>query len=114
MFVYNTAEIYNCIIYNNKEEGGRNIGISSPENLNLQVLSVDIPEGSSGNKPNNDGYSIMKERIHVYYSNVGYTDADNNAHESSSLVYGNVTYASRNNVSGDPNFVDESTGDYHC
>lgn len=113
MFVYNTAEIYNCIIYNNKEEGGRNIGISSPENLNLQVLSVDIPEGSSGNKPNNDGYSIMKERIHVYYSNVGYTDADNNAHESSSLVDGNVTYASRNNVSGYPNFVGESTGDYH-
>lgn len=113
MFVYNTAEIYNCIIYNNKEEGGRNIGISSPENLNLQVLSVDIPEGSSGDKPNNDGYSIMKERIHVYYSNVGYTDADNNAHESSSLVYGNVTYASRNNVSGYPNFVYESTGDYH-
>lgn len=113
MFVYNTAEIYNCIIYNNKEEGGRNIGISSPENLNLQVLSVDIPEGSSGNKPNNDGYSIMKERIHVYYSNVGYTDADSIAHESSSLVYENVTYASRNNVSGSPNFVDESTGDYH-
>lgn len=113
MFVYNTAEIYNCIIYNNKEEGGRNIGISSPENLNLQVLSVDIPEGSSGDKPNNDGYSIMKERIHVYYSNVGYTDADKNAHESSSLVYENVTYASRNNVSGYPNFVDESTGDYH-
>lgn len=113
MFVYNTAEIYNCIIYNNKEEGGRNIGISSPENLNLQVLSVDIPEGSSGNKPNNDGYSIMKERIHVYYSNVGYTDANSNAHESSSLVDENVTYASRNNVSGYPNFVDESTGDYH-
>ena len=113
MFVYNTAEIYNCIIYNNKEEGGRNIGISSPENLNLQVLSVDIPEGSSGDKPNNDGYSIMKERIHVYYSNVGYTDAYNNAHKSSSLVYGNVTYASRNNVSGYPNFVGESTGDYH-
>ena len=113
MFVYDTAEIYNCIIYNNKEEGGRNIGISSPENLNLQVLSVDIPEGSSGDKPNNDGYSIMKERIHVYYSNVGYTDADKNAHESSSLVYENVTYASRNNVSGYPNFVDESTGDYH-
>ena len=113
MFVYNTAEIYNCIIYNNKEEGGRNIGISNPENLNLQVLSVDIPEGSSGNKPNNDGYSIMKERIHVYYSNVGYTDADSNAHESSSLVYENVTYTSRNNVSGSPNFVDESTGDYH-
>lgn len=114
MFVYNTAEIYNCIIYNNKEEGGRNIGISNPKNLNLQVLSVDIPEGSSGNKPNNDGYSIMKERIHVYYSNVGYTtDADSIAHESSSLVYGNVTYASRNNVSGYPNFVDESTGDYH-
>lgn len=113
MFVYDTAEIYNCIIYNNKEEGGRNIGISSPEKLNLQVLSVDIPEGSSGDKPNNDGYSIMKERIHVYYSNVGYTDADSNAHESSSLVYGNVTYASRNNVSGSPNFVDESTGDYH-
>lgn len=113
MFVYDTAEIYNCIIYNNKEEGGRNIGISSPENLNLQVLSVDIPEGSSGDKPNNDGYSIMKERIHVYYSNVGYTDADSNAYESSSLVYGNVTYASRNNVSGSPNFVDESTGDYH-
>lgn len=113
MFVYNTAEIYNCIIYNNKEEGGRNIGISNPENLNLQVLSVDIPEGSSGNKPNNDGYSIMKERIHVYYSNVGYTDTNKNAHESSSLVYENVTYASRNNVSGYPNFVDESTGDYH-
>lgn len=113
MFVYDTAEIYNCIIYNNKEEGGRNIGISSPENLNLQVLSVDIPEGSSGDKPNNDGYSIMKERIHVYYSNVGYTDADKNAHESSSLVDGNVTYASRNNVSGYPNFVGESTGDYH-
>lgn len=113
MFVYNTAEIYNCIIYNNKEEGGRNIGISSPDNLNLQVLSVDIPEGSSGNKPNNDGYSIMKERIHVYYSNVGYTDADSIPHESSSLVYENVTYASRNNVSGYPNFVDESTGDYH-
>lgn len=113
MFVYDTAEIYNCIIYNNKEEGGRNIGISSPENLNLQVLSVDIQEGSSGDKPNNDGYSIMKERIHVYYSNVGYTGADNNAHESSSLVYGNVTYASRNNVSGYPNFVGESTGDYH-
>ena len=113
MFVYDTAEIYNCIIYNNKEEGGRNIGISSPENLNLQVLSVDIPEGSSGDKPNNDGYSIMKERIHVYYSNVGYTDAHNNAYESSSLVYGNVTYASRNNVSGYPNFVGESTGDYH-
>lgn len=113
MFVYDTAEIYNCIIYNNKEEGGRNIGISSPENLNLQVLSVDIPEGSSGDKPNNDGYSIMKERIHVYYSNVGYTDADSNAYESSSLVYGNVTYASRNNVSGYPNFVEESTGDYH-
>ena len=113
MFVYNTAEIYNCIIYNNKEEGGRNIGISSPEKLNLQVLSVDIPEGSSGNKPNNDGYSIMKERIHVYYSNVGYTDADSIPHESSSLVDGNVTYASRNNVSGYPNFVDESTGDYH-
>lgn len=113
MFVYNTAEIYNCIIYNNKEEGGRNIGISNPKNLNLQVLSVDIPEGSSGNKPNNDGYSIMKERIHVYYSNVGYTDADSIAHESSSLVDGNVTYASRNNVSGYPNFVDESTGDYH-
>lgn len=113
MFVYDTAEIYNCIIYNNKEEGGRNIGISSPENLNLQVLSVDIPEGSSGDKPNNDGYSIMKERIHVYYSNVGYTGADSNAHESSSLVYGNVTYASRNNVSGHPKFVDESTGDYH-
>ena len=113
MFVYNTAEIYNCIIYNNKEEGGRNIGISSPENLNLQVLSVDIPEGSSGDKPNNDGYSIMKERIHVYYSNVGYTDADSIAHESSSLVDENVTYASRNNVSGYPNFVDESTGDYH-
>ena len=113
MFVYDTAEIYNCIIYNNKEEGGRNIGISSPENLNLQVLSVDIPEGSSGDKPNNDGYSIMKERIHVYYSNVGYTDADSIAHESSSLVYENVTYASRNNVSGHPNFVDESTGDYH-
>ena len=113
MFVYNTAEIYNCIIYNNKEEGGRNIGISNPENLNLQVLSVDIPEGSSGDKPNNDGYSIMKERIHVYYSNVGYTDADSIAHESSSLVDGNVTYASRNNVSGYPNFVDESTGDYH-
>lgn len=113
MFVYDTAEIYNCIIYNNKEEGGRNIGISSPGNLNLQVLSVDIQEGSSGDKPNNDGYSIMKERIHVYYSNVGYTDADSNAHESSSLVYENVTYASRNNVSGYPNFVDESTGDYH-
>lgn len=113
MFVYNTAEIYNCIIYNNKEEGGRNIGISSPRNLNLQVLSVDIPEGSSGNKPNNDGYSIMKERIHVYYSNVGYTDADGNAYESSSLVDENVTYASRNNVSGYPNFVGESTGDYH-
>lgn len=113
MFVYDTAEIYNCIIYNNKEEGGRNIGISSPENLNLQVLSVDIPEGSSGDKPNNDGYRIMKERIHVYYSNVGYTDADSNAYESSSLVYGNVTYASRNNVSGYPNFVDELTGDYH-
>lgn len=113
MFVYDTAEIYNCIIYNNKEEGGRNIGISSPENLNLQVLSVDIQEGSSGDKPNNDGYSIMKERIHVYYSNVGYTDAHNNAYESSSLVYGNVTYASRNNVSGYPNFVGESTGDYH-
>lgn len=113
MFVYDTAEIYNCIIYNNKEEGGRNIGISSPRNLNLQVLSVDIQEGSSGDKPNNDGYSIMKERIHVYYSNVGYTDADKNAHESSSLVDGNVTYASRNNVSGYPNFVDESTGDYH-
>ena len=113
MFVYDTAEIYNCIIYNNKEEGGRNIGISSPEKLNLQVLSVDIPEGSSGDKPNNDGYSIMKERIHVYYSNVGYTDADSNAYESSSLVYENVTYASRNNVSGYPNFVDESTGDYH-
>lgn len=113
MFVYNTAEIYNCIIYNNKEEGGRNIGISSPDNLNLQVLSVDIQEGSSGDKPNNDGYSIMEERIHVYYSNVGYTDAYNNAHESSSLVYGNVTYASRNNVSGYPKFVDESTGDYH-
>ncbi len=113
MFVYDTAEIYNCIIYNNKEEGGRNIGISSPENLNLQVLSVDIPEGSSGDKPNNDGYSIMKERIHVYYSNVGYTDADSIAHESSSLVDENVTYASRNNVSGYPNFVDESTGDYH-
>lgn len=113
MFVYNTAEIYNCIIYNNKEEGGRNIGISNPKNLNLQVLSVDIPEGSSGNKPNNDGYSIMKERIHVYYSNVGYTDADSIPHESSSLVYENVTYASRNNVSGYPNFVEESTGDYH-
>lgn len=113
MFVYDTAEIYNCIIYNNKEEGGRNIGISSPENLNLQVLSVDIPEGSSGDKPNNDGYSIMKERIHVYYSNVGYTDADGNAYESSSLVDENVTYASRNNVSGYPNFVGESTGDYH-
>lgn len=114
MFVYDTAEIYNCIIYNNKEEGGRNIGISSPGNLNLQVLSVDIPEGSSGDKPNNDGYSIMKERIHVYYSNVGYTDADGNAYESSSLVDENVTYASRNNVSGYPNFVGESTGDYHC
>lgn len=113
MFVYDTAEIYNCIIYNNKEEGGRNIGISSPEKLNLQVLSVDIPEGSSGDKPNNDGYSIMKERIHVYYSNVGYTDADSIAHESSSLVDENVTYASRNNVSGSPNFVDELTGDYH-
>lgn len=31
MFVYDSAEIYNCIIYNNKEEGGRNIGISAPE-----------------------------------------------------------------------------------
>ncbi len=113
MFVYNTAEIYNCIIYNNKEEGGRNIGISAPENLNLQVLSVDIPEGSNGDKPNNDGYSIMKDRIHVYYSNVGYTDASGNAHESSSLVYDDVTYATRNNVSGYPSFVDEQNGDYH-
>lgn len=113
MFVYNTAEIYNCIIYNNKEVGGRNTGISSPENLNLQVLSVDIQEGSTGDKPNNDGYSIMKERIHVYYSNVGYSDEDKNAHESSSLVYGNVTYASRHNVSGYPNFADELNDDYH-
>lgn len=113
MFVYNTAEIYNCIIYNNKEEGGRNIGISAPENLNLQVLSVDIPEGSNGNKPNNDGYSIMKDRINVYYSNVGYTDAAGIAHESSSLVYDDVTYATRNNVSGYPNFVNEQNGDYH-
>ena len=113
MFVYNTAEIYNCIIYNNKEVGGRNTGISSPENLNLQVLSVDIQEGSTGDKPNNDGYSIMKERIHVYYSNVGYSDEDKNAHESSSLVYENVTYASRHNVSGYPNFADELNDDYH-
>lgn len=113
MFVYNTAEIYNCIIYNNKEVGGRNTGISSPENLNLQVLSVDIQEGSTGDKPNNDGYSIMKERIHVYYSNVGYSDEDKNAHESSSLVYGNVTYASRHNVFGYPNFADELNDDYH-
>ena len=113
MFVYDSAEIYNCIIYNNKEEGGRNIGISAPENLNLQVLSVDIPEGSSGDKPNNDGYSIMKDRIHVYYSNVGYTDTSGNAHESSSLIHGDVTYASRHNVSGYPSFVDEQNGDYH-
>lgn len=113
MFVYNTAEIYNCIIYNNKEEGGRNIGISAPENLNLQVLSVDIPEGSSGDKPNNDGYSIMKDRIHVYYSNVGYTDNSGIAHESSSLIHGDITYASRNNVSGYPEFVNEQSGDYH-
>lgn len=113
MFVYNTAEIYNCIIYNNKEEGGRGIGISAPKNLNLQVLSVDIPAGSSGDKPNNDGYSIMKDRIHVYYSNVGYTDASGNAHESSSLIHGDVTYASRHNVSGYPSFVDEQNGDYH-
>ncbi|WP_298112823.1 right-handed parallel beta-helix repeat-containing protein [uncultured Bacteroides sp.] len=113
MFVYDSAEIYNCIIYNNKEEGGRNIGISAPENLNLQVLSVDIPAGSSGDKPNNDGYSIMKDRIHVYYSNVGYTDTSGNAHESSSLIHGDVTYASRHNVSGYPSFVDEQNGDYH-
>lgn len=113
MFVYSTAEIYNCIIYNNKEEGGRGIGISKPENLNLQVLSVDIPEGSSGDTPNNDGYSIMKDRIHVYYSNVGYTDAFGNANESSSLIHGDVTYASRHNVSGYPEFTDEQKGDYH-
>lgn len=113
MFVYDSAEIYNCIIYNNKEEGGRNIGISAPENRNLQVLSVDIPAGSSGDKPNNDGYSIMKDRIHVYYSNVGYTDTSGNAHESSSLIHGDVTYASRHNVSGYPSFVDEQNGDYH-
>lgn len=113
MFVYDSAEIYNCIIYNNKEEGGRNIGISAPENRNLQVLSVDIPAGSNGDIPTNDGYSIMKDRIHVYYSNVGYTDGDGIAHESSSLIHGDVTYASRNNVHGYPEFVNEQSGDYH-
>ena len=113
MFVYESAEIYNCIIYDNKGTGGRPDNSGMTKYKNEQVISVDIPKGASGDAPNNDGYTEQRERINVYYSNVGRLNDNGIPEKSTFLEYGNnVTYESRNNTYQYPNFIKPTEGDY--
>ena len=108
MFVYNSAEIYNCIIYNNRGVGGRTDNAGLTAYKDEQIISVDIPEGASGDAPNNDGYTVQADRIHIYYS-----DVDNGkGGKSEFLEHGNVTYESRHNTWLPPKFVDGDNGNY--
>lgn len=116
MFVYESAEVYNCIIYNNNGVGGRpdNLGLTADKNE--QIISVDIPEGQSGDRQDNDGYSILPSRIHIYYSNVGRIN-ENGQPESSKYVEqggqnGKNGYTERYNTYQSPSFINEENGDY--
>lgn len=131
VLVYTDALLYNCIIYNNKGEGGRAENPAYPQSMtykkNEQIVCLKLndalKEGTdyeSGGKPadnkQNLGYVNNSPGIKIYYSNVGRLN-DGQPEKSTFLEYteGNnsVTYESRNNTYLYPEFVDEGNRDYH-
>ena len=121
MFVYNDAEIYNCIIYNNTEERGRNIGIAAPQYANAQVISFTSGHGgdeNTGNDPQNGFYQMEPDNVKIHYSNVGYTDNRNQAQPSVMLTsngdgtYRDETTGKDHNIYADPLFTNADGGNY--
>ena len=119
MFVYESAEIYNCIIYNNKGIGGRlnegQYGLS--KDRNEQIVAVNLRAGhTNGDDPNNEAYMIYPERIKIYYSNVGRINEDGQPEASKYVEQGGQNgqngYTERNNTYQSPLFENEENDDY--
>lgn len=105
LFVYNTAEIYNCIVVNNEGfyRGSELRGISNYKDEQLISFSL---KGSNGNSPKNDAYEVEEDNIKIYYSNVG--RKTESGFEKSDLV----DYETTHNIGSDPLFADETKGKY--
>lgn len=120
MFVYESAEIYNCIIYNNKGIGGRSTegqyGLS--KDRNEQIVAVNLRAGhTNGDDPNNEAYMIYPERIKIYYSNVGRINENGQPEASKYVEQGgqngqNGGYTERHNTYENPQFENEEEDNY--
>lgn len=114
MFVYNTAQIYNCIVVNNEgiydRDGSHGLrGIAQYKDEPIISFYMDR---DNGDYEDNNAYLTRPENIRVYYSNAARRDDDGNYVKAELLEYGNVTYESRHNIYGNPLFVDGDDGDY--
>lgn len=131
VLVYTNALLYNCIIYNNKGEGGRTEDPNYPKSMtykkNEQIVCLKLNDalkegtdyewdGKPADNTNNLGYVTNSPGIKIYYSNVGRLDENDLPEKSTFLEYteGNnqVTYESRHNTYLYPEFVDETAGNY--
>ena len=131
VLVYTNALLYNCIIYNNKGEGGRTEDPLYLESMtykkNEQIVCLKLndalkegidyeKDGKPADNTNNLGYVTNSPGIKIYYSNVGRLDTNNQPEKSTFLEYteGNnqVTYESRHNTYLYPEFVGEADGNY--
>lgn len=116
MFVYKTAQIYNCIIYDNDgdyegTEGDRGMTKYKKE----QVISLKRTTNDPNNNANN-GYEEVRENINIYYSNVGRLE-NGIPIKSDFLEFPKdnptTTYETRNNTYEYPDFVNKQNDDYH-
>lgn len=131
VLVYKDALLYNCIIYNNKGEGGRTEDPNYPESMtykkNEQIVCLKLndalkpgidydPDDKPADNGNNLGYVTNSPGIKIYYSNVGRLNEEGEPEKSTFLEYtegdNEVTYESRHNTYLYPEFVSESDGNY--
>lgn len=118
MFVYSTAQIYNCIVVNNEGiyDEERNHDLRGIARYKDEPIISFYMERDNGDYEDNNAYLTRPENIRVYYSNAARLDDDGNYVKAELLeydnVYDNVTYESRHNIYGNPLFVDGDDGDY--
>lgn len=107
-YLFSEADIYNSIIYYNETSGLRTDG-KADQFKNEQVLSLSRTGNPDSN--NNDGFTAAKEKINIYYSNVGYMEGGM-AKECEYMKNDRYpSYESRNNTCALPQF--KSATDYH-
>ena len=107
-YLFSEADIYNSIIYYNETSGLRTDG-KADQFKNEQVLS--LSRTGNPDSHNNDGFTAAKEKINIYYSNVGYMEGGM-AKECEYMKNDRYpSYESRKNTSALPQF--KSATDYH-